>query len=100
MIVKIHKTNEGRTIIAVCDSNLIGKKFEEGEKQLDLSSDFYKGEKMDKERILNYFKSVHIVNLCGEKSVELGIKAGIIDKNRVIKIDGIPHAEGVILREE
>ena len=46
MIVKIHKRDD-RTILAVCDSDLIGRTFTEGERQLDLSSDFYKGEERD-----------------------------------------------------
>ncbi|MBW2996131.1 DUF424 family protein [Candidatus Woesearchaeota archaeon] len=100
MIAKLHKSHEGRVILAVCDSDIIGKCYEEGKKQLDLSSNFYKGEEMDEERILNLMKSVHIVNLCGEKAVKLGVKAGIIDKDRVIRIKGVPHAEGVIVQED
>ena len=100
MIAKLHKSHEGRVILAVCDSDIIGKKFEEGERQMDLGCDFYKGEEMDEKRILNLMKAVHIVNLCGDKSVELGIRAGIIDKDNVIKIGGVPHAEGIIVRED
>ncbi len=99
MIVKIHKSNEGRVILAICDSELIGKCFTEGDKQLDLSSDFYKGEEMKEKRILNLLKSVHIVNLCGEESVALGVNAGIVDEENMMKVDGIPHAEAVIVRE-
>ena len=99
MIVKQHKTADGRVVLAVCDSELIGKKFVEGDLQLDLNSDFYKGEEMKEERILELFKVVSIINLVGEKSVKLGIKAGIVDKDRVIKIKAIPHAEAVIVGE-
>ena len=98
MIVKLHKTLEGRTILAVCDSDIVGKCFSEGELQLDLSSNFYKGEEMSEKRILELFKVVNNVNLCGKKAVELGKKAGIVE--RVVKIAGIPHAECVIVREE
>ena len=98
MIVKIHKTHEGRIILAVCDSDLIGKKFEEGDLQLDLSGGFYKGEEMSEERILSLFKVVNIVNLVGKNAVELGKKAGIVEK--VITIDGIPHAEALIVGRE
>lgn len=96
MIVKIHKTSDGRRVLAVCDSNLIGKKFEEKDLQLDLTSRFYKGEEKNKEEILNLFKTASIINLVGEKSVELGIKAGIIETNHIIKIKNIPHAEALL----
>ena len=98
MIAKLHKTSEGRTVLAVCDSDIAGKVFEEGEKQLDLSSGFFKGEEMSDERILELFKVVNIVNLNGEKAVELGKNAGIVDK--VIIVEGIPHAEAVIVGEK
>ena len=94
MIVKIHKTG-GRVILAVCDSNLIGKKFEDGKLQLDLTSEFYKGDKLDPARTLELMKIANIVHLVGKKSVEIGIKAKIIDKKKIIKIKGIPHAEAV-----
>ena len=99
MIAKIHKTHEGKFVLAVCDSDIIGKCYEEGEKQLDLSCDFYKGKEKTEEEVILLMKKVNIVNLCGNKSVQIGVKAGLIDKDNIIKISGIPHAEGVILRE-
>ena len=39
MLVKIHKSY--RNVVAVCDSDLIGKKFEEDKFQLDLKESFY-----------------------------------------------------------
>ena len=94
MSVKVH-TSQGRAILAVCDSDLIGKKFSEGDLQLDLTSSFYKGEEMEEKRILEYFKVVNTVHLVGGKSVALGVKAGMIDERHVLKVDGIPHAQFV-----
>lgn len=100
MIAKQHKTNDGRLILAVCDSELVGKKFVQGDLQLDLSSDFYKGEEKTEQEICKMFKTAYIVNLVGEKSVNLAIKEKIIDKEHIIKIDNIPHAEAVIVRND
>jgi hypothetical protein len=99
MIVKLHKNNEGRTVAAVCDSDLTGKKFEEGDKQLDLTSDFYKGEETNDLHTGDIIKNSDIVNLVGEKSVELGIKEEVIEKCHVKKIAGIPYAQAAILKE-
>lgn len=96
MIVKIHKTPDGKKVVAVCDKGLIGKKFKEKNIQLDLSSDFYNGKEMNEEEILELFKAAYIINLVGEKSIELGIKAGIIDKDNVIYVQKIPHAQGLL----
>lgn len=99
MIAKINSA-QGRVVLAVCDSELLGKKFEEGNRQLDLTVDFYKGEEKTEEEIAELFKKINYINLVGEKSVALGIKEGIVQEEHVIKIAGIPHAETLIIKEE
>ncbi|MBD3309784.1 DUF424 family protein [Candidatus Woesearchaeota archaeon] len=93
MKVKIHKDEKGRTVIAVCDSNLLGKRIEEGNRQLDLTSDFYKGQEKTKEETGDLMRNAYIINIIGEESVKLAIDEGLIDKKHVIRIAGIPHAE-------
>jgi len=100
MIAKQHVTPDKRLILAVCDSELKGKSFSEGEKQLDLSSDFYDGDEMDKEGVLRLMKIAYIVNLVGEEVISVGLEAGVIDKENIMKVDGVPHAEGVVVRED
>jgi len=92
MIVKKH-LNDGRLVLAVCDSGLLGKKFAEGNRQLDLTSSFYKGEEVDEKEIERLMKEAYMINLVGEKSVKLGIKSKLIDKDCVIVIAKIPHAQ-------
>lgn len=99
MIVKVHKKDE-KTVVAVCDTDLLGKKFVQGPLQLDLTSDFYKGEEMDEKEAGDLVRNADIVNLVGKTSVKLGIQEGIIEEDRVLEVDGIPHAEAVIVHEE
>ena len=99
MIVKIHKSQNGK-VVAICDSDILGKKFEEGDKQLDLTSSFYQGKEKSVDEIIEIFKSAYIINLVGKNSVQLGIQAKIIDPKHVIEINGIPHAQGVMVRED
>lgn len=96
MITKVHKTPDGRKIVAVCDNDLIGKKFEEKNLQLDLSSSFYNGEEKSEEEIIELIKGSYIVNIVGEKSINLAVKLGIVDKKNVIKIKKIPHAQVIL----
>ena len=96
MIVKTHKTQDGRKILAICDSDLIGQKFEEKKLQLDLTSDFYKGEEKNEEEIISLLKGCYLINVVGEKSIGLVIKLGIINKNNIIKIKNITHAQGIL----
>jgi hypothetical protein len=95
MIVKIHK-RENRTVLAVCDSDLVGRKFTEGDRQLDLSGDFYKGEERTDKDVGDLLRNADIVNLVGEKSVAIGIQEEVITQDHVITIAGIPHAQAVI----
>jgi hypothetical protein len=96
MIVKIHKTQDGKKIVAICDKNLIGKKFKEKNIQLDLSSDFYNGEEKSEEEVMKIFDDSYILNLVGKESVELGKKAGIVLESNVIYVKKIPHAQAIL----
>ena len=96
MIVKIHKTDDGRLILAVCDSELIGKKFEEGNKQLDLDSDFYKGEEKTEKETADLMRNSYILNIVGEKSVGLAIKEGLANKETINRISQVPYAQIII----
>jgi hypothetical protein len=98
MIVKIHKRDE-RTIVAVCDSDLVGRKFAEGERQLDLTSDFYKGEEKDEKETGDIIRNADIVNLVGPEAIKLGLQEEVITQDHVITIAGIPHAQAVIVHE-
>lgn len=82
-------------VVAVCDSNLVGRLLEEGKLQLDISEHFYKGEEKTEKEIINVLQQCTNANLVGENAVRIGIKSGIISKDHVIKIKGIPHAQKI-----
>lgn len=92
MWVKLHKSS--RTVVAICDENLLGKKFTEGIKQLDVAESFYKGEKHTKLEVLSImkyeFKSSSTFNIVGKESIETAIEAGIIEKDEFSKVKNIP----------
>jgi len=96
MIVKLHRTPDGRKLVAICDSELIGKKFEEGKLQLDLSSNFYKGEEKSKEEALNLIDGAYMINVVGRESVEFVLKLGVVNERSIIKIDNVPHVQAII----
>lgn len=99
MIVKKHKTSDGRLILAVCDKELLGKIFEDNEKRLDLSSDFYKGEEEKDNKIKKLFSVAYIINIVGEKSVSLALQEKIISKKDITFIKNIPHTQVVIMKD-
>ncbi len=98
MLVKVHK-KENRTIVAVCDKELIGQLLEENGKQIDLRGDFYKGEERDGAEIGDLIRNADGVNLVGQEAVALGLQEGVIEKENVITVKGIPHAQAVLMHE-
>ncbi len=85
-----------RDVVAVCDSSLLGKRFEEGKFQLDIKESFYKGEEVSGEEAIETMKSMlkedATFNIVGNEAVNAAITAGIIPKDAVGKIQGIPFA--------
>lgn len=85
-----------RDVVAVCDSNLIGEKFEEGEMQLDVKESFYKGEDVSREKAIKIMKDMAkedaTFNIVGEEAVDAAIEAEIISEEGVMKIEGISFA--------
>jgi hypothetical protein len=85
-----------RDVVAVCDKELIGKKFEEGIFQLDVKENFFKGKESSKEEVSEIMRDMKLedstFNIIGEKSVQTALEAGIITKDGVRKIANIPFA--------
>ena len=66
MTIAVKIYNSYRIVVALCDSNLIGKKFEEGKRQLHLRENFYKEREVTKEEAINYLNqenSRHIAQI-------------------------------------
>ena len=80
--------------MAICDSDLLGKKFEEDLLQLEIKENFFKGEDFPEEKIIEIMQDMlredATFNIIGEKSVKAAIKAGIISENEIKKIQDIP----------
>ncbi len=86
---------EGQLVVAVCDKNIIGKKFREGELVLKLDESFYKGEEASTEEVKDALSSATIANIAGEKAIACAVDCGCIDSKNIIFIEGIPHAQMV-----
>jgi len=97
MFIKKHEAY--RNIVAVADSDLIGKTFEEGIKQIEVRESFFKGDKKTKEELLEIMQNFNAedatFNIVGNKSIETALEAGIIEQHGVMKIDNVPIALGL-----
>ena|SRR3989338_8570346 len=92
MYIKIHKSY--RNVVALCDAELVGKKFEEDKKQLDCRENFYKDKKVTKEEAIKMLQKLSnedsTFNIVGQKSIQAAIEAGLITKNGFATVDKIP----------
>jgi hypothetical protein len=92
MLVRIIKSY--RDVVAICDSELLGKRFEEGQFQLDIKESFYGGDKKTEEEVIAIMQEMSAedatFNIVGEKSTQAALKAGLIEKESIGQIQGIP----------
>lgn len=90
--MRIYKVR-GEIMVAACDRELLGKKFEEGELILEVKDSFYYESFVTDLTFLNSMKIATIANLVGEHVVDLAIREGYVEKEGVIRIGGVPHAQ-------
>lgn len=90
--IKVYATR-GEIVLAACDEDLLGKTFEDGELQIEVSESFYGGEMIKEEQFIESIKQATIVNLVGENVIKMASEMGMIDENCIITIDGVPHAQ-------
>lgn len=92
MLVNI--INSYRKIVTICDSELLGKKFEEGNSQLDVKISFYDGKKYSEKKAEELMREMSAedatFNIVGERAVGLALKEGLFLEKDVKKIGGIP----------
>jgi uncharacterized protein len=92
---KIHNTPEG-DIIAMCDSELLGRVFKEGKLELDLEkySDFYKGDLLEDDEAPEYIKKgmpFYTANIVGKRSVDIFLKKGLLSRKEIRKVMSVPY---------
>ena len=92
---KIHGKDTSREIIAVCDSEILGKTLVDKEREIEftVSKDFYGSENFEWDEIANSISNGRNVNLVGNEIIDLAIKNGLVDSKSVIEIEGVKHAQ-------
>lgn len=94
LYIKVHKSY--RTVVALCDKEILGKKFEEGVKQLDVKETFYNGELIEEDKVIKELqkqaKEDATFNIVGNNATNIALKANVIEKDCIGKIANIPFA--------
>lgn len=90
--VKIHRTQR-ETILAVCDLEILGGRFSDDEKRIEVYRSFYGERTIDESELLSYIQMATIVNLVGPRAVGKALELGYVDERRVLKIGDTVHAQ-------
>ena len=96
MYLKEYNSESG-LLVAVCDKDLMGKNFEEGELTLKISERFYKGEEATEGDVITSLRRATIANLVGKRTIKCAVDNDFIEEASVIFVDGVPHAQMVKL---
>ena len=94
--IKIHRMPR-ETILAVCDSEILGMKFMDGEKRIEVYRSFYGDRESGEDELGQYMSEATIVNIVGHRSVAKAIELGYVDPERVLVIGKTVHAQFAVL---
>ncbi len=94
MYIKEHNLDSG-LMVAVCDTELIGKHFVDGNLNLKVTEGFYKGDEATEREVIASLKHATIANLVGKRAIKCAVDNNFIGDANVIFVDGVPHAQMV-----
>ena len=96
MYVNLKKVGRN-VLLAICDSEVLGKTLREGKIVFHVKEEFYNGGRVTIEEALDMIANSNIVNMVGKCCVENAIAKGYVHPAAVLNIEGVPHAQIVKL---
>ncbi|QFU81988.1 DUF424 domain-containing protein [Natronorubrum aibiense] len=92
MIVNERQTPEG-LLVSVCDEDVLGETFESEGVSLTVTEEFYGGETVGDETVVDSLARATVANIVGTQAVELAIEAGFVDEANVLEVGSTLHAQ-------
>ncbi|MEW6329360.1 MAG: DUF424 family protein [Candidatus Micrarchaeota archaeon] len=96
LFMRVHVSRkENARILAVCDSELMGRVLKDGERTLDLEryGGFYKDEEASEEEVEREVARATSMNFVGERAVGIALRAGVVKESDVVYISKVPHVQ-------
>lgn len=81
-------------LLAICDENILGKTFSEGELEITIT-EFYKGKNCDAVAAIKLAKKATIINAVGKDIINILIEKKFVDASSIMKIGETLHAQVV-----
>lgn len=91
------RDTEKGSLVAVCDAEILGDTFANGDVSLTVNEGFYGGDRAGKESVIASLRGAQIANVVGERAVAVAVEAGIIDADAVLEVGATQHAQLVRL---
>lgn len=95
-LLKVHRSGDV-VIVAVCDEEILGKVFREGDVVLNISPQFYGGERVDIDEVIRAIETADIVVISGKRIVEELSNRGFVSIEFALKVGDQYHVQ--IVRE-
>lgn len=92
MILNERDTSEG-LLVSVCDPDIVGETFEDGPVSLTVEEEFYGGETVSEDEVVDSLARCSVANIVGEESVDVAVEHGFVDEDNVLDVDGTRHAQ-------
>ncbi|TLZ94375.1 MAG: DUF424 family protein [Methanobacteriota archaeon] len=97
MPIRMKVYHQGKeTLVAAADADLLGKTFREGKFKIEVGK-FYEGDVVSEDGFISNLKLATIGNFVGRETVEAAIRAGFVSDGGILWIDGVPHAQFVLM---
>jgi hypothetical protein len=92
MILNERDTDEG-LLVSVCDPDIMGETFEDGPVSLTVDEEFYGGDTVSEEEVVDSLARCSVANIVGTDSVDVAVEHGFVDEENVLHVDGTRHAQ-------
>jgi len=92
VFLRVYKDTQ-HTLVAACDSDLLGETFREGRLKLEVKPAFYRGIRASIPEALMAIDAADIANLVGETIVQAAVRKRLVDPTAIVHISGVPHVQ-------
>lgn len=97
MPIRMKVYHQGKeTLVAAADADLIGKTFREGKFKIEVGK-FYEGDVVSEEKFVSHLHLATIGNFVGVETIEAAKRAGFVSDGGILWINGVPHAQFVLM---
>lgn len=94
MFLKVYHVGQ-EVLIAVCDCDLMGRRFEEGDLSLEIRPDFFGEVRASAGDLEQALAEATMANFIGKRTVALAIELDYVCEENVLFIGGVPCAQMV-----